>query len=177
MSKKFFSILMFVFVLLSLCCIPIYAADAVTGNTTADLSTNGMCDYYQDYVNYSTSHNPDIELMTYDQFIELYEAQSSESVDDYVAYLKATIDEYPASAAVPYSSSSSSSSGSGNNWYDIGTKLPEMPSYGKYDFSDVKARDILYEGTGFGGLTGHIASNRQTTRLVLPKILWHTLKN
>lgn len=148
---------MSMFVLLSLCCIPIYAANADVTETNINVSNGNMYDYYQDYVNYSTNHNPNIELMTYDQFIELYEAQNSESIDDYIAYLKITIDGYSASTGAPCSSSSSSSSSGGDSWYDIGTKLPENPSYGKYDFSNVKAGDILYEGTGFGGLTEHIA--------------------
>lgn len=156
MLKKVFSLLMSVFLLLSLCCVSICAEDICAKDTNNYLQSNNMPDYYQNYVNYSITHNPNIELMTYDQFIELYEAQNYESVNNYIAYLKATIDEYSTSAITPCSSSGSSS-GNGDNWYDIGKELPEMPSHGKYDFSDVKAGDILYEGTGFGGLTGHIA--------------------
>lgn len=155
MKKNFLSLIISIFVLLSLCCIPVAAATDGMGEESNCVSNGNLCDCYQAYVNYSAVCHPDIELMTYDQFQELYKAQDSESVDDYLAYLKATIDGY--STVTPYSSSSSSSSGSGNNWYNIGTKLPEEPSYGKYDFSGVKAGDILYEGTGFGGLTGHIA--------------------
>ncbi len=114
MKKKFFALMMSVLVFLSLCCVPIYAADATASESSIDISNGNMYDYYQDYVNYSTTRNPNIELMTYDQFVELYEAQNSDSVDDYIAYLKSTIDVYSTSEVAPYSSSSSSSSSSGS---------------------------------------------------------------
>lgn len=59
------------------------------------------------------------------------------------------------------SSSGSSSSGGGSNneqWYNIGTSLPHAVDYSNSDLIKfVRRGDIVYEGSGFGGLTGHIA--------------------
>lgn len=72
---------------------------------------------------------------------------------EYLTYLEAVIDQYSLAQATPYSSGSSGD----YPWYDIGESLPRQPIYGKYDFSGVRAGDILYEDKGFMGLTGHIA--------------------
>jgi hypothetical protein len=153
MSKKILALIMASILILSLYCVPVYASDACDKKNS--IRNSDMYEYYHDYVNYSITHNANIELMSYQQFLELYEDQSYVSVYDYVTYLKEIIDGY-SNVGVAHRSGSSSGS-SGDNWYNIGTSLPERPSYGKYDFSDVRAGDILYEGTGFMGLTGHIA--------------------
>ena len=47
----------------------------------------------------------------------------------------------------------------GYSWYyNTGEKLPKQPVYGENWLLDVVQKgDIIYEGTGFGGLTGHMA--------------------
>ena len=57
------------------------------------------------------------------------------------------------------SSSSSSNSGSdGETWYNIGTNLPHSVDYGNGDLLKyLKKGDIVYEGSGGFGITGHIA--------------------
>ena len=44
-------------------------------------------------------------------------------------------------------------------WYNIDPKkeLPRKPVMNKYDYSEVKRGDVLYEAAGFFGLTGHVA--------------------
>lgn len=70
-----------------------------------------MYEYYQDYVNHSIKHNANTELISYQQFLELYETQSYGSVCDYVTYLKATINGYSNVSIAHRSGSSSGSSG------------------------------------------------------------------
>ncbi|MDR3116324.1 MAG: hypothetical protein LBT91_00570 [Bifidobacteriaceae bacterium] len=51
-----------------------------------------------------------------------------------------------------------SSSDSMEWWDNTGTSLPQIPNYTKYDLiHKVKAGDIIFQGTGLWGLTGHIA--------------------
>ncbi len=153
MIKKILTTFMATVIILSLFDISIYDVNAKYNNNST--LNSELYEYYQDYVNYSTNSNVNIELMTYQQFVDLYYTQSFDSVNDYYIYLKTTIDIYNGVSATPNSQSRSSSTG--RIWYDIGSSLPKMPSYGKYDFSDVRAGDILYEDTGFLGVTGHIA--------------------
>ncbi|MDR3128081.1 MAG: hypothetical protein LBT99_01980 [Bifidobacteriaceae bacterium] len=59
----------------------------------------------------------------------------------------------------PAQASSLFSAGYSNlSWYDnTGTTLPQVPNYSKYDLlNKVQPGDVIFEGTGFGGLTGHI---------------------
>jgi uncharacterized protein YycO len=43
-------------------------------------------------------------------------------------------------------------------WDNTGTTLPQIPNYKKYDLiHKVKAGDIIFQGTGLWGLTGHVA--------------------
>ncbi len=57
----------------------------------------------------------------------------------------------------PYGSSSGSS-GSDSGWYNIGTSLPYAVDYSNSNLLKyLKAGDILYEDTGFHGMTGHMA--------------------
>ena len=56
---------------------------------------------------------------------------------------------------------SNSSSGGGSNseqWYNTGTSLPHAVDYSNSDLIKfVRRGDIVYEDSGFFGLTGHIA--------------------
>lgn len=118
-------------------------------------------EYYNEYYEYSESQFTDIEEMTFEEFHDYFYDQDEMSISNYIIFLKNTIDVLVENTNDDYIGNYvtlSSSSGSNRAWYyDVGTKLPQKPKYGKFNFSSIWAGDILYEDAGFGGLTVHIA--------------------
>lgn len=164
MIRKIVVIVLSVVFIISLCCVSV---DASTEHINQESDVEYVVvysyldlldEYYQDYVEHSTQINPNIELMTFEEFTESFYEQDTYTISEYLLYLYSIIDEYSSDVSssteeiVPYTSSA-------GVWYnmDITKGLEQAPSYGKFDFSKASMGDILYEDAGFGGLTGHIA--------------------
>jgi uncharacterized protein YycO len=63
---------------------------------------------------------------------------------------------------VPKSDYASASAGVSKHWYDdidLNTPLRQLPNYSKHHLlTSLKPGDIIYDPSGFGGITGHILS-------------------
>lgn len=121
-----------------------------------------MLQYYQEYVEYSQFKNSGIEIMTFDEYVDMYYELGVYTISQYNTYLCGIIDGYSKNEmeeviAQSVANSRSASSSSGGIWYDVDDGLRVTPRYGSFDFSQVVRGDILYEDKGFEGLTGHIA--------------------
>ena len=131
---------------------------------------------YENVMAYAAENG--IELsMTFKDFTDNYNGQSIElyeqsyykllrvdslANDSFAGKLNSdkfeVIDFGRGSAEIQSSSSSSSSSGSHNYYYNTGTSCPSSATYSKYKLlSKVQKGDIIYEASGFFGITGHIA--------------------
>lgn len=110
---------------------------------TAELQTA-----YRNIMEYAKDNSIDLN-MTYQDFLANY---SGQSVKDYEQSF------YPVLVS-PYANTRSSSSGGGSTYYyNTGYSCPSQATYSKYNLLDiVKKGDVIYEGNGGFGITGHIA--------------------
>lgn len=115
---------------------------------------------YTNVMNYAKKNGIDLG-MSYDDFVSNYQGQSVASYEqEYYKVLSPQAFEKVVigGEASVNSSSSSSSSGDKIYYYNTGTSCPSKATYGKYKLlSNVQKGDIIFEGNGGYGITGHIA--------------------
>lgn len=114
---------------------------------------------YTNVMNYAEKIGVDLG-MTYDDFVSNYQNQGVLSYEqEYYKVLRPqTFEKVVIGGDNIQSASSSSSSGGKIYYYDTGTSCPKQATYGKYKLlQNVKKGDIIFEGNGGFGITGHIA--------------------
>lgn len=114
---------------------------------------------YTNVMNYAEKIGVDLG-MTYDDFVSNYQNQGVLSYEqEYYKVLRPqTFEKVVIGGNEVQSASSSSSSGGKIYYYDTGTSCPKQATYGKYKLlQNVKKGDIIFEGNGGFGITGHIA--------------------
>lgn len=114
---------------------------------------------YTNVMNYAQKMGIDLG-MTYDDFVSNYQNQGVLSYEqEYYKVLRPqTFEKVVIGGNEVQSASSSSSSGGKIYYYDTGTSCPKQATYGKYKLlQNVKKGDIIFEGNGGFGITGHIA--------------------
>lgn len=114
---------------------------------------------YTNVMNYAEKIGVDLG-MTYDDFVSNYQNQGVLSYEqEYYKVLRPqTFEKVVIGGDNIQSASSSSSSGGKIYYYDTGTSCPKQATYGKYKLlQNVRKGDIIFEGNGGFGITGHIA--------------------
>lgn len=114
---------------------------------------------YTNVMNYAEKIGVDLG-MTYDDFVSNYQNQGVLSYEqEYYKVLRPqTFEKVVIGGNEVQSASSSSSSGGKIYYYDTGTSCPKQATYGKYKLlQNVRKGDIIFEGNGGFGITGHIA--------------------
>ncbi len=114
---------------------------------------------YTNVMNYAQKMGIDLG-MTYDDFVSNYQGQGVLSYEqEYYKVLRPqTFERVVIGGNEIQSASSSSSSGGKIYYYDTGTSCPKEATYRKYKLlQNVKKGDIIFEGNGGFGITGHIA--------------------
>lgn len=92
-------------------------------------------------------------MLTFEEFYEEFYAQDELSILEYTEYLINLLDQTNTELFDRFSRSSSD-----REWYyNSGISLPQRPRYGRFNFGLIQFGDILFEGAGGEGVTGHIA--------------------
>lgn len=115
--------------------------------------------YYNETMEYWTVAEVVSEVPTFQEFNDLFYSQDLLSISEFTEVAKKDIDELKSLANKEANELSSSSGGCDKKWYyNTGTSLPQKPSYGKFNFSNIQQGDILYEDAGGpAGTLNHIA--------------------